>query len=146
MKFLKLCKKLALERSVSATISSPSTSSGILQVNVTAIGLVWQVSCKAVHDLPADPDLAYIEVSKMCCAKEPGTNEENANSKSDSDMLECLASLFQREVEETSLKFQHQFSILHQLNLMLLVDYDFIHFNRQHASPLIIGFSLKDNQ
>lgn len=49
--------------------------------NVSAISFVWQVSCKAVWGLPADPNLVNTAVNKICCAKKLGTNEETPNSK-----------------------------------------------------------------
>lgn len=52
-----------------------------IHCSTPAIGFVWQVSCKAVQELPAGPDLAHIEVNKIRCAKKLRTNEEKCKQQ-----------------------------------------------------------------
>lgn len=59
--------------------------------NITAIGFVWQVSCKPVWGLPADLDLAYIAARKICPCQKAGENWGKSKQQNCNVISLCLS-------------------------------------------------------
>lgn len=80
-------------------VSNLAWYSGLhVHCSITAIGFVWQGSCKAGWGLPADPDLEYIAGNKISCAKKPG------NKWGKSKQQKCKAISLSEDPEEESVE------------------------------------------